>query len=48
MYFTDLTDPIAIAVGYRNEQLLSWVNTFLEMKAYNFTSKDLIAKYKDE
>jgi ABC-type amino acid transport substrate-binding protein len=22
MYFTDLTDPIAIAVGYRNEQLL--------------------------
>jgi len=48
MYFTDLTDPIAIAVGYRNEQLLSWIDTFLEMKAYHFSSKDLISQYKDE
>ena len=48
MYFTDLTDPIAIAVGYRSEQLLGWVNTFLEMKAYNLSSKDLISQYKDE
>lgn len=48
MYFTDLTDPIAVAVGYRNAQLLSWVDSFLEMKSYNVTSKDLISKYKDE
>lgn len=48
MYFTDLTDPIAVAVGYENAQLLSWVDAFLEMKSYNMTSKDLIAKYKDE
>lgn len=48
MYFTDLTDPIAIAVSYRNEQLLSWINTFLEMEAYHFSSKDLISQYKDE
>lgn len=48
MYFTDLTDPIAVAVGYRNAQLLAWVDTFLEMKSYNVTSKDLISKYKDE
>jgi polar amino acid transport system substrate-binding protein len=48
MYFTDLTDPIAIAVGYKNTQLLSWVNTFLEMKSYHATSKELIAQYKDQ
>ena len=48
MYFTDLTDPIAVAVGYKNTQLLAWVDTFLEMKAYHATSKDLISQYKDE
>jgi ABC-type amino acid transport substrate-binding protein len=48
MFFTDLTDPIAIAVGYKNTQLLAWVDTFLEMKAYRASSKDLISQYKDE
>ncbi len=46
MYFTDLTDPIAIAVKYDNAQLLSWVNAFLETQAYSMTSEDLLAKYK--
>jgi len=45
MYFTDLTDPIAIAVKSDNTQLLSWVNTFLEIQAYNLTSDELIKKY---
>jgi len=48
MYFTDLVDPIAIAVGYKNTQLLAWVDIFLEMKDYRATSKDLISRYKDE
>jgi polar amino acid transport system substrate-binding protein len=48
MYFTDLTDPIAVAVGYRNTQLLAWVDSFLEMKSYNVNSKDLISKYRNE
>lgn len=45
MYFTDLTDPIAIAIKSDNTQLLSWVNTFLEIQAYDLTSDELIKKY---
>lgn len=48
MYFTDLVDPIAIAVRGKNPQLLAWVDIFLEMKAFRATSQDLITLYKDE
>jgi ABC-type amino acid transport substrate-binding protein len=46
MYFTDLTDPIAIAVKYDNLQLLSWINIFLEMQQIDMTSEELINRYK--
>ena len=48
MFFTDLTDPIAIAIKYDNLQLLSWLNVFLEMQSLDMTSEELINQYKDK
>ena len=44
LYFTDLTDPIAIAVKNENSQLLYWVNIFLENQK-KMTADEILANY---
>ena len=44
VYFKDLTDPIAIAVGKDNSQLLYWVNFFLESQK-KMTAEELLTIY---
>jgi len=44
LYFTDLTDPIAIAVKKENSQLLYWVNIFLENQK-KMTADEILATY---
>ena len=44
VYFTDLTDPIAVAVKTENTQLLFWVNIFLENQP-KMTADEILAKY---
>lgn len=44
VYFTDLTDPIAIAVRRENIQLLFWVNVFLENQP-KVTSDEILKEY---
>lgn len=44
LYFTDLTDPIAIAVKNENSQLLYWVNIFLESQK-KMTADEILATY---
>lgn len=45
IYFTDLTDPIAIAVKAENSQFLYWLNIFLESQP-KLTSDEVLEKYK--
>ena len=47
LYFTDLTDPIAIAVKNENSQLLYWVNIFLEGYP-KMTADQMLAKYANK
>ena len=47
IYFTDLTDPIAIAVKSENTQLLYWVNVFLETHPV-MTADEILAKYANK
>ena len=44
VYLKDLTDPIAIAVGKDNSQLLYWVNFFLENQK-KMTADELLSTY---
>ena len=44
VYFTDLTDPIAVAVKTGNTQLLYWVNVFLENQP-QMTSDEILKEY---
>ena len=44
VYFTDLTDPIAVAVKSDNSQLLYWVNFFLENQK-KMTADELLTTY---
>ena len=44
IYLKDLTDPIAIAVGRDNSQLLYWVNFFLENQK-QMTADELLSTY---
>ena len=44
LYFTDLTDPIAIAVKNENSQLLYWVNIFLENQK-KMTADEILTTY---
>lgn len=44
VYFTDLTDPIAVAVKTENTQLLYWVNIFLENEQ-KMTADEILKKY---
>ncbi len=44
LYFTDLTDPIAVAVKTENTQLLYWVNIFLEHQP-QMTADEILRKY---
>ena len=46
VYFKDLTDPIAIAVGKDNSQLLYWVNFFLESQK-KMTADELLSTYSN-
>lgn len=48
IYFTDLIDPIAIAVKSENTQLLYWVNTFLEAQGNKVTADEILSMYKDK
>ncbi len=47
IYFTDLTDPIAIAVKAENSHLLYWLNIFLESQP-KMTSDEILEKYKSQ
>ena len=47
VYFTDLTDPIAVAVRTENTQLLFWVNIFLENQP-TMTADEVLAKYSGQ
>ncbi len=47
VYFTDLTDPIAIAVKNENSQLLYWVNIFLENQT-KMTADEILATYSNQ
>lgn len=47
VYFTDLTDPIAIAVKNENSQLLYWVNIFLENQK-KMTADEILATYANQ
>ena len=47
LYFTDLTDPIAVAVKTGNTQLLYWVNVFLEPQP-KMTADEILAKYSGQ
>ena len=44
LYFTDLTDPIAIAVNKDNSQLLYWVNIFLENQK-KMSAEEILSMY---
>ncbi len=47
VYFTDLTDPIAVAVKTENTQLLYWVNIFLENEQ-KMTADEILRKYSGQ
>ena len=47
VYFTDLTDPIAVAVRTENSQLLYWVNIFLEGQS-KMTADEVLEKYSGQ
>ncbi len=47
LYFTDLTDPIAIAVKNENSQLLYWVNIFLENQQ-KMTADEILSIYANQ
>ena len=47
IYFTDLTDPIAVAVKSENSQLLYWVNIFLE-NYQKMTADEILLKYANK
>ena len=47
VYFTDLTDPIAIAVKKDNSQLLYWVNIFLENQK-KMTADEILSTYTNQ
>ncbi|MCR5620270.1 MAG: ABC transporter substrate-binding protein [Treponema sp.] len=47
IYFTDLTDPIAVAVRTENTQLLYWVNIFLENET-KMTADEILKKYSGQ
>ncbi len=47
IYFTDLTDPIAVAVKTENTQLLYWVNIFLEHQP-KMTADEVLKKYSGQ
>ena len=47
LYFTDLTDPIAIAVKNENSQLLYWVNIFLESQQ-KMTADEILSIYANQ
>ncbi|MBP5158549.1 MAG: amino acid ABC transporter substrate-binding protein [Treponema sp.] len=47
IYFTDLTDPIAVAVKTENTQLLYWVNIFLENQP-KMTADEVLKKYSGQ
>lgn len=44
--FSDLTDPIAIAIRYDRMQLLSWISIFLDSLHLDYTSRSLLEEYK--
>ena len=46
--FSDLTDPISIAVRYDRQQFLSWVNIFLESLSLDLNTEKLLDMYKDK
>ena len=46
--FSDLTDPISIAVRYDRQQFLSWVNIFLESLSLDLNTEKLLDIYKDK
>ncbi|MBP5329828.1 MAG: amino acid ABC transporter substrate-binding protein [Spirochaetaceae bacterium] len=47
VYFTDLTDPIAVAVKNENSQLLYWVNIFLENQK-KMTADEILSTYANQ
>ena len=47
VYFTDLTDPIAVAVKTGNTQLLYWVNVFLENQP-KMTADEILKEYSGQ
>ena len=47
IYFTDLTDPIAIAVHADNSQFLYWLNIFLDSQS-KLSADEVLEKYKKQ
>ncbi len=47
IYFTDLTDPIAIAVKTESSQLLYWINIFLE-RENSVKPEEILKKYQNQ